>query len=53
MKDIDLPKAEIRGEGRIVYRCAECGDLMDPAEAVIVSGKSYHPDHQPENTDGR
>jgi hypothetical protein len=51
--DVDLPKPELRGEGQVLYRCAKCSELMDPADAVIASGKSYHPDHTPEDTDGR
>lgn len=43
-----LPKPEVRGEGRIQYRCADCGDLMEPDDAVLVNDKSYHPDHAPE-----
>lgn len=49
-----LPKPEIRGEGRILYRCADCDELMEPEAAVIVNDRSYHPHHVPENTtDGR
>ena len=47
------PKPEIRGEGRVLYRCAECGEFMEPADAVIVAAQSYHPAHQPETTDAR
>ena len=42
-----LPKPEIRGAGTVRYRCADCGDLMDPADAVIVADRSYHPEHAP------
>ena len=48
-----LPKPEIRGEGHVLYRCTSCGELMEPTDAVIVAGRSYHPDHQPEKSDGR
>lgn len=48
-----LPKPEIRGEGRVLYRCASCGELMEPEKAVIVADLSYHPDHTPETNDGR
>jgi hypothetical protein len=42
------PKAEIRGVGRVLYRCAKCDELMEPEAAVVVNGRSYHPDHAPE-----
>jgi hypothetical protein len=48
MNDTQLPKPEIRGEGRVLYRCADCGEQMEPEHAVIAGGKSYHPDHEPE-----
>lgn len=51
--DVTLPKAEIRGVGRVLYRCAECGEQMEPEATVIVDGRSYHPDHVPETDDGR
>lgn len=44
-----LPKPEIRGVGHVQYRCAGCGGLMDPEQAVIVNDLSYHPEHTPEN----
>ena len=47
-----LPKPEIRGVGHIQYRCSFCEELMEPEDAVIVNGLSYHPDHVPEITDG-
>lgn len=51
---IALPKPEMKGVGRIQYRCASCGELMDPEDSVIVTGRSYHPDHTPEDEpDGR
>jgi hypothetical protein len=50
---LPFPKPEVRGEGTVLYRCAECGDLMPPEAAVIVADKSYHPDHAPEEPDGR
>ena len=53
MNDTRLPKPEIRGTGRVLYRCATCGELMEPETAVIVAGKSYHTDHAPEVPDGR
>jgi hypothetical protein len=52
MNEPRLPKPEIRGVGQIQYRCAECGELMDPDQAVIVYDRSYHPDHVPEELDG-
>ena len=48
-----LPKPEIRGFGHVLYRCADCGELMEPDAAVVVENRSYHPDHVPENLDGR
>ena len=48
-----LPKPEVRGEGRVQYRCASCETLMDPESAVIVADLSYHPEHAPEETDGQ
>ena len=52
--EVHLPKPEVRGVGHVLYRCADCGELMEPEEAVIVAGRSYHPDHAPkEMTDGR
>lgn len=53
MNRTELPKPEIRGVGRVLYRCDRCGETMEPADSVIVDGKSYHPDHQPETPDGR
>lgn len=44
---VSLPKPEIRGVGHVWYRCATCGELMEPADAVIVADRSYHPDHAP------
>jgi hypothetical protein len=49
--DTRLPKPELRGVGHIRYRCADCGQLMEPEDAVIVQGQSYHVHHQPEETD--
>lgn len=46
--DTRLPKPEIRGVGHVLYRCAECGELMEPTDAVICDGRSYHPDHAPD-----
>ena len=51
--DARLPKPEVRGIGHVLYRCAKCDELMEPEEAVIADGRSYHPDHVPENLDGR
>lgn len=52
--DTRLPKPEIKGVGHVLYRCAACGELMEPEGAVIYADLSYHPDHVPENpTDGR
>lgn len=49
-----LPKPELRGSGTVRYRCRACGDLMDPAEAVVRDGHSWHPEHAPkEGHDGR
>jgi hypothetical protein len=49
---VQLPKPELRGVGHIQYRCADCGELMAPEAAVIVDGRSYHPDHTQEAPDG-
>lgn len=46
-----LPKPEIRGIGRVQYRCADCGELMEPEAAVIVHDRSYHTEHAPESND--
>ena len=51
--DAKLPKPELRGVGKVQYRCAFCGELMEPEEAVMVADLSYHSDHVPEMTDGR
>ena len=51
--EVTLPKPEIRGVGKVLYRCAECGELMEPEAAVIAAGSSYHPEHLPENDDAR
>ena len=49
-----VPKPKVDGVGQILYRCATCGEQMQPAAAVIVADKSYHPEHAPEQpTDGR
>lgn len=48
-----LPKPELRGVGKVLYRCADCGEMMEPETSVIVADRSYHPDHAPEMTDGR
>lgn len=48
-----LPKPEIRGVGYVLYRCAKCGELMEPTEAVVIANLSYHLDHQPKESDGR
>ena len=45
--DTRLPKPELKGVGHIQYRCAECGELMEPEDAVLVHNRSYHPDHAP------
>lgn len=51
---VRLPKPEIRGVGHVRYRCAACGDLMEPEVAVLVASRSYHPAHAPkENVNGR
>ena len=50
---VPIPKPEVRGEGRVLYRCATCGEQMPPEDAVIVADNSYHPDHAPEGPDGR
>ena len=47
-----LPKPEVRGVGHVLYRCATCGEQMEPEDSVIVNDLSYHPDHAPEMTDG-
>jgi len=48
-----LPKPEVKGVGRVLYRCAACGEMMEPEASVIVANLSYHPEHTPENPDGR
>ena len=48
-----LPKPKLEGIGHILYRCADCGELMEPEEAVIVRDCSYHSEHTPEDTNGR
>ena len=48
-----LPRPKVDGIGRVLYRCATCGEQMEPERAVIVNAKSYHPEHLPENLDGR
>lgn len=54
MNDTRLPKPELRGVGHVLYRCAKCDELMEPDEAVVRDGKSYHIDHAPEvDNDGR
>lgn len=50
---LNLPKPEIHGEGHVLYCCEVCKQLMEPDQAVIVDGRSYHLDHVPEITDGR
>ena len=49
--DTRLPRPELRGVGKVMYRCAKCGELMEPERAVVMGGKSYHPDHVPETED--
>lgn len=51
--DTFVPKPKVDGVGKVMYRCATCGEQMEPEAAVIVADKSYHPEHAPENTDGR
>lgn len=48
MNDTQLPKPEVRGVGAVLYRCADCGELLPPEAAVVIDGRSYHPDHAPE-----
>lgn len=50
---VNLPRPEIKGVGHVRYRCAACGELMEPEDAVIVADRPYHPAHQPETPDGR
>ena len=50
---VQLPKPEIKGVGHVRYRCASCGELMEPRDAVIVADRSYHPSHAPEDPHGR
>lgn len=45
---VHLPKPEVRGVGHIRYRCAACGVLMEPEDAVMIADRSYHPEHVPE-----
>lgn len=44
-----LPKPEIRGVGKVLYRCATCAETLEPEDAEIVEGLSYHPEHVPES----
>jgi hypothetical protein len=53
MNDTTTAKPEVRGSGRVLYRCAECGEQMEPDAAVIVADNSYHIEHAPETPDGR
>lgn len=51
---VSLPKPEVRGVGHVLYRCATCGQTSEPEEQTIVDGKSYHPEHRPqEDASGR
>ena len=50
---VQSPKPDVRGTGSVLYRCASCGELMEPEVAVILAGKSYHAEHLPESPDGR
>lgn len=52
MNETRLPKPELRGVGKILYRCASCGEMMEPEQAVLVADLSYHPEHVPETNDG-
>lgn len=45
---VPLPKPEVKGEGRVQYRCAECGEMFDPEDGVIVADRSYHVPHAPQ-----
>lgn len=49
---LSLPKPEVKGIGHVMYRCADCGDLMEPEGAVMCDGKSYHPEHEPQEAVG-
>lgn len=49
---VKLPKPEVKGTGHVLYRCADCGELMEPEAARLVADKSYHPEHSPEPPDG-
>lgn len=48
-----IPKPKVAGTGRVLYRCAACDQMMEPRDAVLVQGRSYHPEHVPESNDGR
>lgn len=48
-----LPRPKVEGAGKVLYRCASCGELMEPDKSVLENGKSYHPEHLPETPDGR
>lgn len=51
-----LPKPKVVGIGKVMYRCAKCGELMEPKNAVIDwagGGKAYHPEHLPGDERGR
>lgn len=45
MTKVAIPRGKFDGTGRVLYRCATCGELMEPAEAARVDGKTYHPEH--------
>lgn len=46
-----LPRPKVDGVGRVLYRCADCGEQLEPDDAVIVADQSYHPEHAPETPD--
>jgi len=48
-----FPKAKVEAYGDILYRCADCQELMKPEDAVIVNDKSWHVEHAPQENNGR
>lgn len=48
-----LPKPEIRGEGRVIYRCADCKGPIEfnpvfvPQLPLTPQTKTYHREHVP------
>lgn len=43
---LQFPKPEIRGEGAVTYRCAECGEMIE-GEATFSDGQFRYPGFWP------